>query len=38
VADQTRRSSRHKRRSEQAVEDRKVFDSVDNLAVTADRL
>jgi 23S rRNA (adenine2503-C2)-methyltransferase len=38
VTDQTRRSSRHKRRSEQAVEDRKVFDSVDNLAVTADRL
>ena len=38
VADQTRRSSRHKRRSEQAAKDRKVFDSVDNLAVTADRL
>jgi 23S rRNA (adenine2503-C2)-methyltransferase len=38
VADQTRRSGRHKRRSEQAAKNRKVFDSVDNLAVTADRL
>lgn len=39
VEDQTRRSDRHRRRSEQSTaEDRKVFDSTDNLAVTADRL
>jgi 23S rRNA (adenine2503-C2)-methyltransferase len=38
VVDQTRRSNRHKARSEQAIDERKAFDSADNLAVTADRL
>lgn len=38
VDDQTRRSLRHKRKAEERKADGKVFDSTDNLAVTADRL
>ena len=38
VEDQTRRSSRHKRRAELAAREGKVFDSTDNLAASADRL
>ena len=38
VEDQTSRSSRHKRRMADNESDTKVFDSTDNLAITADRL
>ena len=38
VEDQTRRSSRHKRRSGAPGSDKKVFDHADNLAVAADRV